>query len=302
MTIAIHGLGRMGMQIARKLQEAGHTVLAHNRSRAPIDEAAGYGATPAYTKDDVLNAFGGERGILWLMLPADVVDHELDAWLERLPAGSILVDGGNSDYRLTAARAARVDAAGSTLLDSGTSGGIWGYANGFSLMVGGAAAAFATVTPVFEALAKPGGAFHRFGPSGAGHFVKMTHNAVEYGMMESLAEGYRLLKEGPYPGLDLAAVGDVWQHRSVVTSWLNELTHDALTENPSLDGIDGYVAESGEARWALETAKERNLPLPAIEAAFQVRLDSQQGATTFATKLLAAMRAKFGGHSLNKQS
>jgi 6-phosphogluconate dehydrogenase len=290
----------MGMQIARKLAENGHEVIAHNRSKQPIDEAAGYGARPAYEKIDVIQAFAGEQLILWLMIPAEVVDPELDAWLKLIPQGSIIIDGGNSDFRLTRQRSEKVQAAGSTLLDVGTSGGVWGYQNGFSMMVGGNKAAFDVIEPALQTLAEPTGAYHHFGPSGSGHYVKMVHNAIEYGMMESLAEGYRMLHEGAYQDLDLAAAAEVWQHGSVVTSWLNEMSRQALVENPTLDGIDGFVAESGEARWTLETAKDLNIPLPAIQTAFDIRLASQKGETNFATKLLAAMRNKFGGHELNK--
>jgi len=298
--IAVAGLGRMGAQIARKLSENGHEVLAHNRSKEPIDEAAKYGAVVAYAKTDIIKAFENQKLVLWLMIPADVVDAELDAWIELVPQGSIIVDGGNSDFRLTKQRSERVGHKGSILIDVGTSGGIWGYENGFSMMVGGDENAFKIVEPVLETLARPSGAYHYFGPSGSGHFVKMVHNAIEYGVMESLAEGYRLLKEGPYDKLDLAAAGGVWQHGSVVTSWLNELSRQALTESPELDGVEGYVAESGEARWALESAKEQAVDMPAIQAALDVRIKSQQGQISFTTKLLAAMRNKFGGHSINK--
>jgi len=301
MKIAVQGLGRMGLQIARKLSEDGHEVIAHNRSREPIDEAVSYGAKPAYTKQEVLDAFGGEPAVVWIMLPADIVDQHLDEWLALLPKGSIIIDGGNSDFRLTKQRNERVQAKGMLLFDSGTSGGVWGYQNGFSMMVGGDnTEAFAMLEPAFKSLAKPEGAYHHFGPSGSGHYVKMTHNAIEYGIMESLAEGYRMLKEGAYKDLDLAAAGEVWQHHSVITSWLNELCRDALKENPNLDGIEGYVAESGEARWTLEAAKAMNISLPAIQTSFDVRVASQKGETNFATKLLAAMRNKFGGHDINK--
>jgi 6-phosphogluconate dehydrogenase len=300
MKIALHGLGRMGMQIARKLCEDGHDVIVHNRGQGPVDEAVGYGARAAATKQEVADVFGEDPAVLWVMLPSDIVHAQIEEWLTVVPKGSIIIDGGNSDYRRTKEFSAVVAAAGSTLLDSGTSGGVWGYQNGFSMMVGGDAAAFAVVEPVFKTLAAPEGAYHLFGPSGAGHFVKMTHNAIEYGMMQSLAEGYRLLKEGPYSSLELAAAGEVWQHHSVITSWLNELCQAALAENPELDGIDGYVAESGEARWALETAREQNIPMPSIQASFNVRLASQKGDVSFATKLLSAMRNKFGGHTLNK--
>jgi len=301
MKIAIAGLGRMGMQIAHKLAEGGHDVIAHNRSRDPIDKAVTYGATAAYTKADVVAAFGDGPIIIWLMIPADVIDTELDAWLDILPAGSTIIDGGNSDFRNTKRRAEKVTAAGMHLLDVGTSGGVWGYDNGFSMMVGGDTAVYTAIEPALHTLAEPGGAYQYFGPSGSGHYVKMVHNAIEYGMMESLAEGYRMLHEGPYGQLDLAAAGEVWQHGSVVTSWLNELTRQAVAENPTLEGVDGYVAESGEARWTLEAAKEAGIPLPAIQTSFDVRIASQQGETNFATKLLAAMRNKFGGHAVNKR-
>jgi len=300
MKIAIAGLGRMGMQIARKLSENGHEVIAYNRSPEAIDEAVGYGAKAAYKKEGVVESFGGDQVVLWLMIPSEVVDAELESWLALVPKGSILVDGGNSDFRLTKKRAEKVASSGSILLDVGTSGGVWGYQNGFSMMAGGDKQAFAVVEPALKTLAAPEGGYYHFGPSGSGHFVKMVHNAIEYGMMESLAEGYRMLKEGPYADLDLAAAGDVWQKHIVVTSWLNELCRDALRENPTLEGIDGFVAESGEARWTLEAAKDANIPLPAIQTSFDVRLASQKGDVNFATKLLAAMRNKFGGHSLNK--
>jgi 6-phosphogluconate dehydrogenase len=301
MKIAVAGLGRMGMQIARKLSEDGHEVIAHNRSRGPIDTAATYGAKPAYTKDDVVRAFQGEPVTVWLMIPAEVIDGELESWLQVLPAGSLIVDGGNSDFRRTRTRAETVAKANMHFMDVGTSGGIWGYDNGFSLMAGGDAAQYAKLEAALQTLAGPSGAYKLFGPHGSGHYVKMVHNAIEYGMMESLAEGYRMLKEGPYDSVDLAAAGQVWQHGSVVASWLNELTRQALAENPELTGADGYVAESGEARWTLETAKDAGIPLPAIRASFDVRVASQQGEINFTTKLLAAMRHKFGGHAINKE-
>jgi len=299
MNIAISGLGRMGGQIARKLHEDGHQVIAHNRSSGPVDEAAAYGATPAYTKQDVVDLFQGQPVTLWIMVPANVVESELKSWLEILPKQSVIIDGGNSDYRGDVARAELVAAAGSTLLDIGTSGGVWGIKNGFSMMVGGDEAVYESVRPALDTLAAPRGGHNIFGSSGAGHYVKMVHNAIEYGMMESLAEGYRMLKEGPYTSIDLAKAGDIWQQSSVVTSWLNDLTREALHENPELEGIEGVVAESGEARWTLETAKELGIPLPAIQTSLDVRVASQNGEIDFATKLLAAMRNKFGGHDIN---
>lgn len=299
MKIAISGLGRMGSQIAQKLSEGGHEVIVHNRSRGPIDEATAHGSTAAYEKQDVINQFNGQPVVLWIMIPAEVIDSELDQWLTILPAGSIVIDGGNSDYRGDSTRATRVSQAGSVLLDIGTSGGIWGYDNGFSMMVGGNIGAYDAITSALDTLAAPHGGHQHFSTSGSGHYVKMVHNAIEYGMMESLAEGYRMLREGPYSNIDLAKAGDIWQQSSVVTSWLNDLTRQALHENPNLDGIEGIVAESGEARWTLETAQSLGIPLPAIQSSFDVRLSSQKGEITFTTKLLAAMRNKFGGHDIN---
>jgi 6-phosphogluconate dehydrogenase len=301
MKIAVHGLGRMGGQIARKLAESNSIeVIAHNRSPEPIDEAVKHGATPAYTKDDVLKAFSDQQLILWLMLPSEVTDDQLEEWLGVVPSGSLIIDGGNSDFRLTKNRGQLVKERGSTLMDIGVSGGVWGYENGFSMMVGcDDQQLFDLVEPVLKVLAAPSGGYEYFGPSGSGHFVKMTHNAIEYGMMESLAEGYRLLKDGPYHDLDLKKAASVWQKHSVITSWLNELIEDTLNENPNLDGIEGTVAESGEAKWALELAQELSIPMPAIADALKVRIDSQQGQINYATKLLAAMRNKFGGHNLN---
>jgi len=301
MKIAIHGLGRMGMQIAEKLATDGHEVVAHNRSPEPIEHAKGFGAKAAFTKQEVLDAFQGERLVLWIMLPAEVVESELQAWLDVAPQGSLFIDGGNTDFRRTQKHAEAVAQRGSTLLDVGTSGGIMGTEHGFCMMAGGNEADVESIKPALDSIAKPEGGWDYFGPSGAGHFVKMTHNAIEYGMMESLAEGYRVLKEGPYESLDLAKAGDVWQKSSVITSTLNALTAEALHENPTLDGITGFVAESGEARWTLEIAKEHGIPMPSIQASFDVRVASQKGETSFATKLLAAMRNKFGGHALNKQ-
>ncbi len=298
MKLAISGLGRMGSQIAQKLVEDGHEIIAHNRSPEPVKLATDFGATPAFSKEEVVATFAGEPAVVWLMIPANVIDSELDAWLEILPASSIVIDGGNSDYRGDKARADRAAEKNITLLDIGTSGGVWGYERGFSMMVGGDKAAYLKLIPALDSLIKPGGAHDHFGPTGAGHYVKMVHNAIEYGMMESLAEGYRMLKEGPYKDIDLASAGDVWEKNSVITSWLNNLTRQALHENPLMEDIDGVVAESGEARWTLETAKDLGISLPSIQAALDVRLESQAGETNFATKLLAAIRNKFGGHDI----
>jgi len=301
MKIAIAGLGRMGGQIARKLYEGGHIVLAHNRSGGLVDEMKSLGMIGAYTKEEVVSSFGSDQVIIWLMIPSDVVDSELEVWLKLISKGSILIDGGNSKWSDTKRRAELVKENGSTLVDIGTSGGVWGYQNGFSMMVGGDSDSFEIIKPVLETLKNPEGMYAHFGESGSGHFVKMVHNAIEYGMMESLAEGYRLLKEGPYKNLDLYKAGEVWQHHSVITSWLNELGRDIMKENPNQDNVEGTVAESGEARWALEVAKDSDIEMRAIQASFDVRLLSQKGKVNFATKLLASMRNAFGGHKINNE-
>ena len=302
MKIAIHGLGRMGMQIARKLAEAGHEVYAHNRSPEPIGEAVSYGCKPARTKDDVIAAFGGEAAIVWVMLPAEISDSEVAAWSALLAPESVIINGANADFRRTIQLNTTVSSAGKILVDVGVSGGVWGYERGFPLMIGcDDEAVVDKLSPVFDVLARRGGAWGYFGKSGSGNYVKMVHNAIEYGMMQSLAEGYRMLHESPLGALDMAKAGGVWQHRSVIESWLNDLTRQAVAENPELEGVTGYVAESGEARWTLETAEELGIELPAIQAAFDVRLRSQEGLTNFATKIVAAQRNKFGGHNLNSE-
>lgn len=302
MKIAIHGLGRMGMQIARKLAETGHEVLVHNRSPEPIDEAVSYGCTAAYVKDDIVAAFGGKPGVLWVMLPAEITDDEIAEWSALLAPDSTIINGANSDFRQTIKLNMVVAAAGKTLVDVGVSGGIFGYERGFSLMIGCDSEAKVTaITSLFDDLVQPGGAWDYFGKSGSGNYVKMVHNAIEYGMMQSLAEGYRMLHDSPLGKLNMAKAGYVWQHHSVIESWLNELTHQALAENPELEDVSGYVAESGEARWTLEIAHQLGIELPAIQAAFDVRLRSQEGETNFATKIVAAQRNKFGGHHLNTE-
>lgn len=272
--VAVIGLGKMGSQVLRKLEENGTEAIGWSRSIG--------------SRDEVVKM---NPDVLWFMLPAETVETELENWGKLLP-NAILVDAGNSDYRKTKTRP--------RVMDVGTSGGVWGYQNGFAMMVGGEEGKYKIIEPILKILAEPYGAYHYFGPSGAGHYVKMVHNAIEYGMMQSLAEGYRLLKEGPYKNIDLISAGDVWQHRSVITSWLNELTRDALKENPTLEGVDGFVAESGEAKWALETSKAFKIETPAIQAAFDVRLRSQKGEVNFATRLLAMMRNAFGGHKINQ--
>jgi 6-phosphogluconate dehydrogenase len=296
MRIGFYGLGRMGGNMVARLLEKGEQVVVMNRSQEPVEAAVKLGAEAAKDYKELISKL--DPVIIWLMLPSEIIDEKYQELLPLLPKGAIVIDGGNSDFRLSRKRAEAAKEHGVSFIDIGTSGGILGRHNGYSMMVGGDKAAVEQIRPVLDALSIPGGWQH-FPESGSGHYVKMVHNAIEYGMMESYAEGYRMLKEGPFREIDLAAAGGVWQHGSIIESKLNELSRQALVENPDLNGIDGIVAESGETRWTLETAKELGIPLPAIQAAFDVRIASQKGSTSFATKLLAAMRNKFGGHQIN---
>lgn len=298
MKIGFIGLGKMGSQMTRRLLSDGHQVAVFDVNEEAVATLSRDGAEPSNNREQLVD--GLDPVVIWVMIPAQFIDEELGALLELVPENAVLIDGGNSDYRQTLQRHRRCRERGVYWIDVGTSGGIQGQEHGFSMMVGGDEKAVETIGPVLESLAQTNG-WHHFGGSGSGHFTKMVHNAIEYGLMEAYAEGYRLLQEGPYPDLDLAAAGNVWQHGSIISSFLNELTAEALNQNPNLDGIDGHVTESGETRWALEVARAHDIELPVVEAAFRVRLDSQQGKTDFATKLLAAMRHQFGGHAINKE-
>lgn len=301
MKITLVGVGKMGAQIARKLIEAGHQVVAVDPNPDAVAAVAEFGAIASASREDSLTKYSDEQVVVWLMIPAQFVESEMATWYDILPQGSIVVDGGNTDFRQTVRHAELLHAKGLQFVDVGVSGGVLGMANGFSMMVGGDEAAYRTITPVLDALSQPSGGHNYFGGAGAGHYIKMVHNAIEYGMMESLAEGYRMLHEGPYQGMNLAAVGDVWQKSSVIESNLNALAAQVMSEDQTMARADGYVAESGEARWTLEIAKEAGIELPAIQSAFDVRVATASGNTNYATKLLAELRNKFGGHALNKE-
>ena len=300
MKIGFIGLGKMGGPMVQRLLSGGHDVIVIDHHQENIDAATAKGAVVATNHSDMVSKLDSPI-VIWLMIPAARVDDELTSLLELLPAGSIIIDGGNSDFRLTRTWAARCLGKNVTLMDVGTSGGIMGLENGYCMMVGGDQATYATIEPLVQTLAQPDG-YGYFGPAGAGHYVKMVHNAIEYGVMEAYAEGYMVLKEGKdYPDLDLGKAGQVWQHGSIISSKLNELATGILTTNANLDGIDGYVAESGEARWTLEIAEEQAIPMPVVQASFDRRIASTKGETSFATKLLAALRNGFGGHEINKK-
>lgn len=296
MKIGFIGLGKMGAQMVGKLLTAGHEVIATDLNKQALDTAAQQGAVVVEDRTALVEQLD-KPAIVWLMIPAQFVNAEITALLQILPAHSIIVDGGNSDFRETLKHGKLCEEKQVELVDVGTSGGILGK-DGFSMMVGGNKQAVETVQPLIEALAQPEG-WHYFGQPASGHYIKMVHNAIEYGIMESYAEGYHMLKNGPFQGLDLAAAGEVWRHGSIITSLLNDLTVQVLRDNPELDGIEGVVAQSGEALWTLEAAKQVAIPMPAVQAALDVRSASEQGTVHFGTKLLAAMRNKFGGHEIN---
>jgi len=291
----------MGAQIVTKLLAAGHEVVVTDINSDAVAAMAQAGATPAADRAELAALLPGPATV-WLMIPADFVDAELNAFAENLPAGSTIIDGGNSDFRLTIQRSAKLAAKNITLIDVGTSGGILGFTNGFSMMVGGPDESVKAIKPILDTLSLPDGAHHHFGKSGSGHYVKMVHNGIEYGLMQAYAEGYQLLAEGPIQPIDLAAAANVWQHGSIITSGLGELIADIYAQNPKFEGIEGFVAQSGEGLWTSEVAEAAGVPMPALAAALDTRKASEAGHTSHATKLLAAMRNAFGGHSLNRGS
>jgi 6-phosphogluconate dehydrogenase len=298
MDIAIVGLGRMGANMVRRLLQDGHRVVAHNRSREPIDELAAEGAVAAYELEDVVKELQAPRAV-WLMVPAGApVDQQIAALLPLLDKGDIIIDGGNSRYTDTIARHDQLKEQGIHYLDAGTSGGVWGLQVGYCLMVGGPDEAVKIVEPAFKSLAPEGGYLH-IGPSGSGHFVKMIHNGIEYGMMQAYAEGFEILEKSRYE-IDLRAVSDLWMHGSVVRSWLLELAERAFAEDPHLDSIKGYVNDSGEGRWTVFESIDLDVAAPTIYMALAMRFISRQD-DTFANKVLAALRNQFGGHAVVRE-
>lgn len=300
MKIGFIGLGRMGSQMVARLLDQSHQVVAYDVEPEAVQRIIRLGAQPAKSREEMIASLGANP-VVWLMIPARYVEEEMGHLLPLLPKGAIIVDGGNSDYRKTLQRHSRCLEKGIELVDVGTSGGILGLNNGFSMMVGGDADAVSRVEPIIKSLAQTQG-YRHFGPTGAGHYVKMVHNAIEYGMMESYAEGYRLLREGPMKGIDPAAVADVWQRGSIIASTLNALSAQILRKHPDLEQTDGVVFETGETGWALEAAEEAGVPMPAIDASVKVRKASENGEISYATRLMAAMRNAFGGHPLKRDN
>ena len=298
MDIGITGLGRMGAGMAERWLRGGHRVVAHNRSRGPVDELAAKGAEPAYTIEELVGKLAAPRAI-WIMLPAgDVTERMIATLIPLLEKGDTIVDGGNTNFNDDIRRAAMLKAHGLNYIDQGTSGGIWGLENGFCLMVGGEDALVTRLEPAFVTLAPTDGYVH-CGPVGSGHFVKMVHNGIEYGMMQAYAEGFEIMRAKQEFGLDLHAIASAWRYGSVVRSWLLELTEAALRGDPELSSLKGYVEDSGEGRWTIQAAIELNVPAPVITLSLFERFHSRQP-ESFAAKVLAAMRAGFGGHAVKK--
>jgi len=299
MQLAMIGLGKMGGNMVERLLRGGHTVVVFDRAAEAVQKYAKLGATAASSLADVVRKLDAPR-IIWIMVPAgSPVDDTISELRPSLTEGDIVIDGGNSNFHETIRRAKELAEAGIQFIDSGTSGGIWGLENGYCLMVGGEKRAVLRCEPVFKTLAQPKG-FAHVGPSGAGHYVKMIHNGIEYGLMQAYAEGYEILHASKnFPELDLAAIGELWQHGSVVRSWLNELAVAAFRKDPGLDRLKGWVADSGEGRWTVQEAIDVDVPAPVITLSLLMRFRSRQE-DSFSAKVLAALRNEFGGHAVQK--
>jgi 6-phosphogluconate dehydrogenase len=299
MDVAMVGLGRMGGNMARRLLRGGHRVVVWNRTHAKSEELGAEGAEPVKELTDVVNALDAPRAI-WIMLPyGDATQAAIDELTPLLDEGDILIDGGNSPFQHDIERGAQLNARGIRYLDAGTSGGVWGLEVGYCLMVGGDRSAFDVVEPLLRTLAPPGHGYEYCGGHGSGHFVKMVHNGIEYGMMQAYAEGFELLQATEWD-LDLASIADLWNQGSVVRSWLLELAADALKKDPGLEHITGYVEDTGEGRWTVEQGIAHGVPMPAITSALFMRFRSRQD-DTFSGKVLAALRNEFGGHAVKEK-
>lgn len=297
MQLAMIGLGRMGGNMVERLLRGGHRVVVLDRDAARTREVgAAEGASAAASVEELVALLAPPR-VVWLMIPAgEPVDEMLDALAPRLEPGDIVIDGGNSNFHDTQRRAARLAERGLHLVDAGTSGGVWGLEVGYCLMVGGAEEAVRHCEPAFRTLAPPDGYAH-VGAAGAGHFTKMVHNGIEYGLMQAYAEGFELLRAAPF-GLDVHRIARLWNHGSVVRSWLLELLERAYAEEgPELQRIRGHVADSGEGRWTVQTAVDLNVPAPVITLALQMRFRSRQD-ESYGAQVAAALRNQFGGHAV----
>lgn len=300
MEIAMIGLGKMGGNMVSRLLRSGHRVIVHNRSPEPVNVAVAEGAIAATSFEDAVAMMTPPRAV-WIMLPAgEVTEEAVRRFSSLMDVGDVLIDGGNSNYKDSMRRSAYLADKGIYYVDSGTSGGIWGLSEGYSLMVGGRSEAIAIIRPALETLAPAADrGWAHVGPSGAGHFVKMIHNGIEYGMMQAYAEGFEILRAKHEFDLDLHQIAELWRYGSVVRSWLLDLTANALAEDQDLSDLRGWVADSGEGRWTVFEAIDQDVPAPVITLALQMRFVSRQD-DSYAAKLLAAMRNQFGGHAVKK--
>ncbi len=297
MNIAMIGLGKMGLNMVLRLLQGGHTVVAMDRDAAQVARAREAGAVAAADIDAVVAALPAPR-VVWVMVPSGAITQSvLDALAAKLSPGDVIVDGGNSNWKDTQARGAALAAKGLRFADAGTSGGVWGLVNGYCLMVGAEPETFAVIEPAIATLAPPDG-YRHVGPVGAGHYTKMIHNGIEYGLMQAYAEGFEILQTAPFK-LDLASIAELWGKGSVVRSWLLELMAAGLKADPGLPDIKGFVTDSGEGRWTVQAAIDQDVPAPVITLSLQMRFRSRQ-ADSYGAKLLAMMRNQFGGHAVKK--
>jgi 6-phosphogluconate dehydrogenase len=300
--IGMIGLGKMGANMVRRLVRGGHHVVAYDRAAAAVQALAAESdaVMPAATLEALVDRLSAPRAV-WMMVPAgEATETVFQALLPLLQTGDILVDGGNTNYKDTQRRAGEASALGLAYLDVGTSGGIWGLEEGYSMMIGGEAAAVERLRPLLQALAPgPAVGWGHVGPSGAGHFVKMVHNGIEYGLMQAYAEGFDILRSKEAFALDLHQIAQIWRYGSVVRSWLLDLIARALEEDAELGDIKGWVPDSGEGRWTLFESIDQDVPAPVIALALMMRFVSREE-DSYAAKLLAAMRNQFGGHAVKK--
>jgi 6-phosphogluconate dehydrogenase len=299
MKIGFVGLGKMGGRMIERLIKGGHEIVAFDPVRKAVKEAENKGAAPAGSLQELVDKLDSPRAI-WIMVPSGQPTEEtITALSSFLEAGDILIDGGNSLYMDSMRRAQEVQAKGVSLLDAGTSGGIWGLKLGYCLMIGGDEAALGKVEPVFETLAPEDG-YAYVGPSGAGHFVKMVHNGIEYALLQSYAEGFEILNAKKEFKLDLEKIAYLWNQGSVVRSWLLELAEDAFKKDPNLRSIRGFVEDSGEGHWTAAEAIANDVPAPLITLSLLERFRSRQ-TDSFSAKVIAALRNEFGGHGVKKK-
>jgi 6-phosphogluconate dehydrogenase len=300
MQLGMIGLGRMGGSMAQRLLQSGHQIVAYDRDDGAVQAAVGHGATAAESPADLVSRLDAPRAV-WIMLPSgDVTEAGVDELLGLLSPGDTIIDGGNSNYKDSIRRSENAAGHGVDFLDAGTSGGIWGLQEGYALMVGGDKIAYERLESIFQSLAPAADrGVGRVGPSGAGHFTKMIHNGIEYGMMQAYAEGFEILAAKSELAEDLEQIAKIWQHGSVVRSWLLDLAVAALEEDGDLSSLTSYVDDSGEGRWTVQESVNLGVPAPVITASLQARFRSRQ-ANPFGGRMLAALRNQFGGHAVHK--